>query len=325
MTEDGRWDTDPAHDALVSARRAIARRIETLRRRERPQLDPAVVAATIKQHEKRRAEHHQTLAKMRRVLIYAFPDKKPKAVVLIDIVTRDLRTWVGEEMSEVHAQLAEYEMIVGLDVRVLLRTLGFDPGARRLGDLGPAQKSRTLNKRGRKLKITTTLLIQSSCGISRPFGDKQKLQTYLRDGALAKLRRRLEANAKSLFALYQYGCLHGTVRLRWGFLDEHIGAPWVHRDERILHDLKKQALERDVPLEVVVGTVPGWEDPWSRMRRLDVRKEENWWNSWLIDEDGFVVDEAELQLARLPQPEAWQPGLRSLEGVGGEVAQTTPC
>jgi tetratricopeptide (TPR) repeat protein len=323
VTEDGRWDTDPAHDALVPARRAIAKQIEMLRRRERPQLDPAVVAASIKQREKRRAEHHQTLAKMRRVLIHAFPEKKPKAVVLIDIATRDLRTWVGEEMSEVHAQLVEYDMIVGLDVRALLRTLGFDPGARRLGELGPAQKSRTLNKRGRKLKITTTLLIQSSCGIRRPFGDNQKLQAYIRDGALGKLRRRLEANAKSLFALYQYGRLHGAVRLRWGFLDERIAAPWVHRDERILDDLKKQALERDVPLEVVVGTAPGWEDPWSRMRRLYVRKEENWWNSWLIDEDGFVVDEAELQLARLPQPEAWHPGLRSLEEVGGEVAQAT--
>ena len=79
----------------------------------------------------------------------------------------------GEQVAEVPAKLADYDMIVGLDVRALLRTLGFDPGTRRLGELGPAQKSRTLNKRGRKLKITTTLLIQGSCGISRPFGDKQ--------------------------------------------------------------------------------------------------------------------------------------------------------
>jgi tetratricopeptide (TPR) repeat protein len=58
------------------------------------------------------------------------------------------------------------------------------------------------------------------------------------------------------------------------------------------------------------------------MRRLYVRKEEDWWNSWLIDEDGLVVDEAEVQLARLPQPEVWRPGLRSLEGAGGEGAHT---
>ena len=56
-----------------------------------------------------------------------------------------------------------------------------------------------------------------------------------------KLRRRLEADAKSLLALNQYGRLHGAVRLRWGFLDEMLPAPWVHRDEPMLHDLMKQA------------------------------------------------------------------------------------
>ena len=83
VTEDGRWATNPTHDALVSARRAIATRIEVLRRRERPQLDSAVIAAKIKQHENRRLEHRQALAKMRRVLVYAFPETKPKAIVLI--------------------------------------------------------------------------------------------------------------------------------------------------------------------------------------------------------------------------------------------------
>ena len=52
------------------------------------------------------------------------------------------------------------------------------------------------------------------------------LRDYLRDGANTKLRRRLEADAKSLFALYQYGRLHGGVRLRWSFLDEMLPGPW---------------------------------------------------------------------------------------------------
>jgi hypothetical protein len=323
MTEDGRWATNPSHAALVSARRAIANQIEMLRRRERPHFDPAVAAANAKQHEKKRAVHRDMLAKLRRVLVYAFPDKNPEAVVLIDIATREMHTRVGQEIAEVAAQLADYEMIVGLDVRALLRTLGFDPGTRRLGELSAAQKSRTLNKRGRKLKITTTLLIQGSCRISRPLGDPQQLRAYLRDGAHRQLRRRLEANAKSLFALYQYGCLHGAVRLCWGFVDELIDAPWVHRDERMLDDLKKQAIERGAPLEVVVGTAPGWEDPWSRMQRVYVRKEDSWWNSWLVDEDGFVIDEAEVQLARLPQSEAWHPRLKSPGEASGEGGGTT--
>ena len=45
------------------------------------------------------------------------------------------------------------------------------------------------------------------------------MREYLRSGADTKFRRRLEADAKSLYGLYQYGRLHGCVRLRWGFLD----------------------------------------------------------------------------------------------------------
>ena len=37
--------------------------------------------------------------------------------------------------------------------------------------------------------------------------------------------------------------------------DEMLPAPWVHRDEHTLHDLLKDAYQRDVPLEVVVGSL----------------------------------------------------------------------
>ena len=62
------------------------------------------------------------------------------------------------------------------------------------------------------------------------------------DGVLPSSR-----DAKSLFALYEYGRLHGAVRLRWGFLDEMIPAAWVHRDEPTLDNLMERAHELRVP------------------------------------------------------------------------------
>lgn len=105
---------------------------------------------------------------------------------------------------------------------------------------------------------------------------------------------------KSLCALYEYGRLHGVVRLRWGFLNERIPAPWVHCDEPMLHDLKRSALAMNVPLEVVVGPSPGWSEPWARVRLALVEKDANGWRTSLVDEDGFPIDEDEVQLARLP-------------------------
>jgi hypothetical protein len=76
------------------------------------------------------------------------------------------------------------------------------------------------------------------------------------------------------------------VRLRSGFLDEMLPAPWVHRDESTLYHLLKEAHERDVPLEVVAGTAPGWADPWSRARRAFVATDTWHSPSLLADEQG---------------------------------------
>ena len=108
-----------------------------------------------------------------------------------------------------------------------------------------------------------------------------------------------EADAKSLYALYQYGRLHGCVRLRWGFLDEMLPAPWVHRNESTLYHLLKDAYERQLALEVVVGSAPGWADPWARARRAFVATDVWHSLSLLADEQGYEIPRADVQLARL--------------------------
>ena len=297
--EDGCWELDPNHDALSAARQAVIDRIETRRRWASEQPDPAVVTANRIRFERERQARAEELGCMRRVLIHAFPVRKPEALVLVDVAERDLDTFVGDEIASAVETLAAYDIIAAIDVRTLLRTLRFEPGDRRLGELGPPQKTRTINRSGRTLKITTSLLVQGSCGISRPFGDAKKMREYLAGGELTKLRHRLEADAKSLYAIYQYGRLHGTLRLRWGFLEELLPAPWVHRDEVRLYHLKDQSYQRGVPLEIVVGSAPGWADPWSRLQVAHVEKEQDGWRSWLVDDYGSVIHEDEIQLARL--------------------------
>ena len=66
-----------------------------------------------------------------------------------------------------------------------------------------------------------------------------------------------------------------------------------------LYNLKDQSYQRGVPLEVVVGSAPGWADPWSRAQLAHVEKEQDGWRSWLVDDYGCVIHENEIQLARL--------------------------
>jgi hypothetical protein len=240
---------------------------------------------------------------MRRVIIHGFPVDKPEAVVLLDVGRREISTFLGKDVAEATRRLLDYDFLLGVDVRALLRSLSLDAAERRLGDLGPPQKTKQLNKRGRTLRITLDLLVQGSCGIGRPFARPEVLREYLHRRDAAKLRRRLESDAKSLFAFYQYGCLHGAVRLRWGFLDEMIPAPWHHRDEPTIYHLMQRALALGLPLEVVIGSAPGWADPWSRVQRAHVMKEEGGWRPWLVDERGCGIGDADVQLARLASQE----------------------
>lgn len=300
--DDGRWTVAPdAAKKLEATRKAVRDRVEVARRSAAMRPDLSVFVATGKAADRRRAAHGAELAEMSRALLVGFPAPSPQAVALLDVGEHDITTYVGDELQALRERLATFDIIGAVEVRALLRALDYDPGDQRLAELGPPQKSKKLNKRGRTLKITTAMLIQGSCGISKPFGDEKVLAGYLANEQHTKLRRRLEADAKSLHALYEYGRLHGTVRLRWGFLDERIPAPWVHRDEPTIYEMEKTAFERGAPLEVVVGSAPGWSDPWSRAQWVEVEQDEPGWHRWLIDENGDIVDPLDVQLARIPE------------------------
>jgi len=226
--DDGTWSLDIRHDAVRSARQAARDRIEMMRRWARSRPDPVVLDAVRERIDRDREEHVSRLARMSRVILHSFPPVRPALVVLVDVGRRQLMTITGDEIIRAGEIIATYDVIAALDARQQLRSLGLDPTGRRLADLRPPQKSYQLNRSGRTLRISTSLLIQGTCGISRPLGDAKTLTRYLKNGEDTRLRRRLEADAKALCALYQYGRLHGYVRLRWGFLDDRFPAPWKH-------------------------------------------------------------------------------------------------
>jgi hypothetical protein len=296
---DGSWTLVPDHPVLRSARKAVRSRLEMQRRRESQRPDPAVIEAQVKRADERAAAHAAELAALRRCIVHGFPAAAPRAASILDIATRTITTYLGDEMATVPAHLAVFDFIGALGVRPLLRALGFDPGDRVLAELGPPQKTRRLNRQGRTLAITTELLIRGSCGISRPLGDRAQMEGYLRAGQLTRFRRRFEADLKSLLALHNYGRLHHAYRLRWGFLDEMIHVAWVHWDEPSLFSLMRQARKVGRELRAVTGTAPGWEDPWSRSLRCRVLQGEDRWQVFLVDEHGFAIDERDVQMVEI--------------------------
>ena len=158
--------------------------------------------------------------------------------------------------------------------------------------------TRKLNS-GRTLLLTTELIIRGSCDIKKPLGDEATMAAYLAAGDLVKLAKRLQTDLKSLYSLYEYGRLHGTVQLRYRGLDERLPVPWVYHDEPHLGDLAKKAAALGVQLEVVLGVAPDLADPWARAERLWVKSDGRAWQYWLVTDHGAGVDRTYVQRARL--------------------------
>lgn len=299
ITSDGKWSVAKnLPELLAGARREVRSAIAAKRSSKWRGNDLETIEANIEAAQRRRDENAGALANLRRALLVAFPETSPQIAVAVDVNKRTLVTFAAANLAALQAHLADYDVIGAINIRKLLQTLNIDPGSRRLADLSSPQKTIAINKQGRTLKITTAMLVTGSCGISQPFGDETKTAGYLAKGDHAKLRKRMEANAKSLFSYYTYSRLHGSVRLRWGFLDCVFAAPWVQRDEHSLYTLMQAAEESNLPLEVVVGTAPGWQEPWARAQIVRVIKQEGGYHRSLIDDAGNVLDEASVQLAR---------------------------
>ncbi len=193
-----------------------------------------------------------------------------EAATVLDLASRTFTYFGPGEIGRLVQHLAGYQVLVGLHVRDLAIALGLDPEARTLVDLKPPQRSVVVNKQGKKLKITPELLVSGTTGIGSPLADPAKVAEYLATGDDRKLARRLESDAKALFAFYRYGVLHGFVRLRWGFLDELYAVEWALPGDAQLRELEDAARANGTPVDLVTGNAPGWGDPWSRAVRVHV-------------------------------------------------------
>jgi hypothetical protein len=242
----------------------------------------------------------EAASKPKRAIIHGFyVDEQLVALTLLDVDQRSIETLHSEDAFLAASHLNQYTVLIGLNPRLLLNRIGInDVLPWRLIDLAHHPKSKQINKSGRKLAITTEMMITSSTGISKPLGDSIKMHEYYRHGKLAALTKRLESDAKSLFAFYSYGSLHNFIRLRWGFLSEWYVAEWGVPGEPSLYDFMKQKITTGEPIEFVRGTAPGWSEPWSRGKTGVVKAIDHQDVELQINGEYVVIPREEFQAVR---------------------------
>ncbi|MEZ4410287.1 MAG: hypothetical protein R3A52_27980 [Polyangiales bacterium] len=299
VLDDGRWAiADGSAAALTSARKAVRDRVAMVRRRAAARPTPEELAEGRRRWDEQKAALRAERDAWKRALIATYPQQSPRVAALLDVSTRAVETFVGPELDALVQRLGGYDSLGAVDVRGTLRGLGFDPETRHLAELAPSQKTLTLPS-GEVLKITLDLIARGTCGLARPFGDPAKTRERLAAGDFAWLRRRLAADLTSLYAVYQYGRLHGSVRVRTGWVDAMIAAPWKHRDERSFYEMQRTALERGARIEVVLDRAPSLDAPWERGETMRVMAGAQPWEAYVVDPYGRSIDDRDVQAARI--------------------------
>ncbi len=93
------------------------------------------------------------------------------------------------------------------------------------------------------------------------------------------------------------------MRLRWGFVDEVFAVDWALPNDERLHPVLRKAMDEALAVDLVTGSAPGWNDPWSRASRW--RVVELGIHDALVERDGerqrLLLDEVQaLRLAGSP-------------------------
>ncbi len=219
------------------------------------------------EHEQERADEDrrdmEVAGRARRALVHVVAvDGGVRAAAVIDAVARSQRLFIGEALRELPAHLDAFDFLAGVDLRPSLGLLGLDPDRWWLAELRPTQRTIRPSDQA-ALAVTLPGVVQATTGKSRVPADAKAWEPLLAERLTARLEARLEEEAQALFALYEYGALHGGVRIRRHLGDRLVPVSWSLPGDPDFESFVSASARHWLPLEIVTGPSATLADPWS--------------------------------------------------------------
>jgi hypothetical protein len=278
-----------ASSEIPAFRRAIRKMAEaTLRRKAESEAHEKYwdeSPARIERDEQHRQEEEEART-TRRALLHVAPgmDGGVLAAALVDAQARTVATYPAADA--LRAVLVGYDLIAGVDLRASLRALGLDPERWWLSELRPTGRTHRPDD-GKAVPVTLGGCIRATTGARRSLSDAVEWARLAATPGRARLHARLEEEARTLFAFYQYGALHGGVRVRRRAQDTHLlPVSWSRAGDARLHAIVNAAERWWSPVDVVLDAPPSLDGFWMRARRADIV--EDYWPVLYIREGDAV-------------------------------------
>ena len=248
----------------VSALRRDIRRMASARLRHRAEAERARAWRAVyqaKRLEEKRRERDEA-RRARRALVHVVTmDGVPRAAAVIEVGTREQRLFIGDPLADLPDHLGAFDVLAGVDIRPSLRSVGLDPDRWWLAELRPTQRTFRPGDR-QAVAVSLPAVVHATTGRRRVPGDPSVWRPLVGARSTTRLAARLEEEAQALFALYEYGALHGGVRVRRRPGERLLPVAWSLRGDPDFESLVSASIRHWVPLEVVVGLPAGLADPW---------------------------------------------------------------
>jgi hypothetical protein len=290
----------------VSGLRRDIRRMASARLRRRVEADRA--RAWRAEHQEKRTEDERRdldeARRARRALVHVVTvDGLPRAAAVIEVGTRDQRLFMGDQLADLPDHLGAFDFLAGVDIRPSLRSVGVDSDRWWLAELRPTQRTfRPIHQQAVAVRLQA--VVHATTGRRRVPGDPGVWQPLVGSRSTTRLAARLEEEAQALFAFYEYGALHGGVRVRRRSGEHLLPVAWSLRGDPDFASLVTASIRQWVPLEIVVGPPAGLADPWPGAITVTIVERDRGMIFVREGEDVRALDPADIHAARLPDASA---------------------
>jgi hypothetical protein len=206
----------------------------------------------------------------RRALLHIVPAGQPaRAAVVIDVQRRDARVFLGDDLALLAARLEDFDFLAGVDLRASLRAVGLDPDRWLLAELRPVP--RTFRPAARStVAVTLDAVVRATTGIRRVPAGAGAWERLLDEKRGRDVADRLTAEARALCVLYEYGALHGGVRVRTRPGDRLLPVDWSLGGDPDIHSVLDAAMRAYAAVDLVIGAPPDPADPWKHAVRAGI-------------------------------------------------------
>jgi len=253
VDSDGSLRLNPASSQIGAFRRDIRRMAATWLRASAERRD---FKLGLVERERQRAEDERNLmaqaSRTRRALLHLVPPgQEARGAAVIDLSRRasekrdhapngsaepadnatndwassDVQLFMANNLLKLADRLEEFDFLAGVDLRVSLRTIGLDPERWLLAELRPVQRTFRPAERS-AVPVTLPAVVQATTGTSRVPADVATWGRLLDPKRLHDVAGRLATEARALCLLYEYGALHGGVRVRTRPGDRLLPVEW---------------------------------------------------------------------------------------------------